>query len=291
MGSDPLRNVVHLVSGVTEMTRAKATEAAADLIRMSGLDEQLKKKRVREQVESLAGEIMAAAESNRRSLEALVRTEVDKAVALVSNAPTPDLGSAKAAVAALTAQVDELAELVRSAVPGGRTKRSTPAPAQAAPAPAAAEPEPSRVDGGTGAGSGRPSRSSFASPGAKATPSEPAAKAPAKTAAKKASPAKKTSAPATKATAPATKATTTKAPAKRAPATKATTTKAPATKASATKAPATKAPATKAAAATSSTSAPAAATATKKATAKQAPAKKATAKRSPAKKASGGSAS
>ena len=50
MATDPLRNVAHLLSGVTEMTRATATEAANDLVRMAGLDEQLKKKKLRSQV-------------------------------------------------------------------------------------------------------------------------------------------------------------------------------------------------------------------------------------------------
>ncbi|HEY6741822.1 MAG TPA: hypothetical protein VI110_05625 [Lapillicoccus sp.] len=101
-----LRGYVQLASGLADMSRAKAMEAASALLSLSsGLAGGSSGRNV--QVQDLAEELLAAAAANRRSLVALVRGEVERAIA---NSPIPpdELDRARAAVAKLSADVEEL---------------------------------------------------------------------------------------------------------------------------------------------------------------------------------------
>ena len=190
MAKRSIQGYVELASGLGELTRSAAKEAAAEILALAGSD--ASRKKAAKQVSGLADELLQAAESNRKSLVRLVRREVDSAVAKLDvNRISNDVQSLAATVAGLAAQVDDLA---RSA-----TGMNTRTPGPVADALVDREPEPARV-------------------------AAPAKKAPAKKAPAKKAPAKK--APATKA--PATKAPATKAPATKAPATKAPAQKAPA---------------------------------------------------------------
>jgi hypothetical protein len=108
MAMDGLRGYVQLASGLAEMSKAKATEAASALLALTGgLSSARSGKDVQVQVQDLAEELLAAAAANRRSLIALIRSEVERAMA---KAPIPpdELDRARAAVAKLSADVEEL---------------------------------------------------------------------------------------------------------------------------------------------------------------------------------------
>ena len=106
MAMEGLRGYVQLASGLADMSRAKAMEVASALLSLSsGLAGGSSGRNV--QVQDLAEELLAAAAANRRSLVALVRGEVERAIA---NSPIPpdELDRARAAVAKLSADVEEL---------------------------------------------------------------------------------------------------------------------------------------------------------------------------------------
>ena len=207
MAKRSIQGYVELASGLGELTRSRAKEAAQEILSLAGSD--ASRKKAAKQVSDLADELLHAAQSNRKHLVRLVRREVETALGKLDvNRLSGDVQTLAATVAGLATQVDDMA---RSAT--GLNAR-TPGPV--ADALADFEPEPARV---------------VARPGAPAKKA-PAKKAPAKKAAATKAPAKK--APAKKA--PAKKATTTtarKAPARKTPAKKATATakKAPAKKA------------------------------------------------------------
>ena len=108
MAMDGLRGYLQLASGLAEMSRARATEAASALLSLSsGLAGGRSSSAVQVQVQDLAEELLAAAAANRRSLIALVRSEVERAMAR-SPIPPDELDRARAAVAKLSADVEEL---------------------------------------------------------------------------------------------------------------------------------------------------------------------------------------
>jgi hypothetical protein len=108
MAMDGLRGYLQLASGLAETSKAKATEAASALLALSsGLSGGRAGTNVQVQVQELAEELMAAAAANRRSLLALIRAEVERAVARTP-IPPDEMDRARAAVAKLSADVDEL---------------------------------------------------------------------------------------------------------------------------------------------------------------------------------------
>ncbi|HEY8306867.1 MAG TPA: hypothetical protein VIG79_09305 [Lapillicoccus sp.] len=108
MAMDGLRGYLLLASGLADMSMAKATEAASALLSLSsGLTGGRSSSTVQLQVQDLAEELLAAAAANRRSLIALVRNEVERAVAR-SPIPPDELNRARAAVAKLSADVEAL---------------------------------------------------------------------------------------------------------------------------------------------------------------------------------------
>ncbi len=108
MAMDGLRGYLLLASGLAETSRAKATEAASALLSLSsGLTGGRSSSSVQVQVQDLAEELLAAAAANRRSLIALVRSEVERAVAR-RPIPPDELDRARAAVAKLSADVEAL---------------------------------------------------------------------------------------------------------------------------------------------------------------------------------------
>ncbi len=247
MAKRSIHGFVELASGLGELTRSRAKEAATELLALTGVEGSSKK--VAKQASKLADDLLVAAETNRKQVVRLVRSEVEAALGRVDvGRLVGEVQGLGATVAALAAQVDDLA---RSAA--GRPAPSAPA--------RVVEPEPARVASRPAPAKKRPAKRTSSS--ATATPA--ATTAPAKKAPAKKAPAKKAATTATK-KAPAKKATSTatkKAPAKKAPAKKAATTaakKAPAKKATtktaakkatstaAKKAPARKEPATKASA-------------------------------------------
>jgi hypothetical protein len=280
MTMEGLRGYLQLASGLAEMSRAKATEAASALLSLSaGLSGGGGQGRnVQSQVQDLAEELLAAAAANRRSLIALVRSEVERAV-VSSGLPPDELDRARAAVAKLSADVEELRAqvLANPAVGEVASRLGLGGHGQSRPADPFAE----ATDSGDGvvvdAAFTEPVDEPVAAPPRRRPPRKQIAdQAATRPAATKAAPAKKTAARKTAVTTKTTAGPATKATAKKATAKKATTKKATTKKATTKKATATKA-ATKKATAKRAT--------TKKATAKRATTKRATTKRAAAKKA------
>ncbi len=81
MAKRSVRAYVELASGLGEMTRARAVEAAQELVTLAGAKGSSGK--VAKQVEKLAGDLLGAAEQNRAHVVGLVQREVESAVARV----------------------------------------------------------------------------------------------------------------------------------------------------------------------------------------------------------------
>jgi hypothetical protein len=117
---ESVRGYVQLASGLSELTRARATEAAHGLLSLQGAGMESGSK-LAVQVSALAEELLAAATANRHSLTALVRSEVDAAVNRIGLVPAEQLQESQAEVAALRA---ELAALGASSSRGTAAKKT-----------------------------------------------------------------------------------------------------------------------------------------------------------------------
>lgn len=106
MSFESFRGYVQLASGLGELTRARAMEAAQGLMSMPGVSVATGKFAV--QVGALAEELLAAATTNREHLTTLVRGEVDAAVTRLGLVPAEKLEEAQAEAARLRAQVAAL---------------------------------------------------------------------------------------------------------------------------------------------------------------------------------------
>ena len=106
MSFESFRGYVQLASGLGELTRARAMEAAQGLMSMPGVSVATGKFAV--QVGALAEELLAAATTNREHLTALVRGEVDAAVTRLGLVPAEKLEEARAEAARLRAEVAAL---------------------------------------------------------------------------------------------------------------------------------------------------------------------------------------
>ena len=225
MAFEFVRGYVQLASGLGELTRARATEAAQGLLSLPAAGEVSKRAL---QVGEIADQLLEAARANRENLLALVRGEVESALERADVVHLADFDRARTALASLTREVEELrdsllAEASRTplgrALPGVRTPEEAAVEAAAALTPAlresvaeAAEDAAAAARPSSGATGARQATAKKAST-RKTTAKKTAAR---KTAAKKAatsSTAKKTS---------ATKASAKKASAKKASASKST---------------------------------------------------------------------
>jgi polyhydroxyalkanoate synthesis regulator phasin len=239
---DAVKNYLSLASGVTEVTRQRAT-AAAKALAASG-------EATAEQVSNLADELLATSRNNRDAVLALVRYEVDRALNRLGLATADEIASLQRRVTTLESAIDKIVEASGADTPGssGRSPEGTEAAAR-------------QTNGGR---SGVAAKSAPQKVSPAPTKSATATKAPAKAATKAASPAKAVS--------PANASPAKSSPAKSSPAKSATPAKSSPAKSAA---PAkSSSPAKKAAkkAATTSTASPAGPTAAKKA-AKSAPRK------------------
>jgi polyhydroxyalkanoate synthesis regulator phasin len=120
MALEAINNYLHIVSGLTKTTRAKARAAAKAMLAQAGLEGVAAD--AGERVGKLAEEIMNAGRANRELLETLVAAEVDKAAAKLGFARSSELESLR----------DEIAELRREVA----EQRATGNGATAEPAPA-----------------------------------------------------------------------------------------------------------------------------------------------------------
>ena len=189
MGFESVRAYLQLASGLSDLTRARAMEAAQGLLTLP-VSSMATGTKMASQASALADELLAATVANRANLTALVRSEVDAAISRLGLVPAQKLEDAQAETAKLRKEVATL----RSASSKADTAKAPAKKAAAAKAPAkkAAAKAPAQKAA------------------AKAPAKKAAAKAPAtKAAAKKAAPA----APAAPAPAPAPAAKTALSPA------------------------------------------------------------------------------
>src|SRR6476620_7185005 len=194
MAFEAVRGYVQLASGLGELTKTRAQEAAQGLPSLPAVSNT---GRVAAQVTALADELLAAATTNRENLTALVRHEVEAAVGRLGLVPVTELEAVQAQVIRLKA---ELADVLASAE--GRAAEAVSAAAMTL-----------RRGTGTSATSTAPAGTTTAKRATKAT-AKPAGKATTKTATKSA----------------ATKSAATKSAATKSAATKSAATKSAATK-------------------------------------------------------------
>ena len=116
---ESVRGYVELASGLGELTRARALEAAQGLLSLPATGVSTGTKMAM-QASALADELVSAAAANRANLTALVRTEVDTAVSHLGLVPAQELEKSRAEAATLRAEVARL----RSATPKGAAPKS-----------------------------------------------------------------------------------------------------------------------------------------------------------------------
>src|SRR3954470_94754 len=145
MAFESVRGYVQLASGLGELTRARALEAAQGLLALPSMAGTTGK--MAGQVGAVAEEILAAALANRENLTALVRGEVDVAVSRLGLVPAADLEGARDEVARLRAEVSRLREATTAGMQGeagrataGRRAGSRPPVADSTPEATTARP-------------------------------------------------------------------------------------------------------------------------------------------------------
>lgn len=122
MSFESFRGYVQLASGLGELTRARATEAAQSLLSLSGVGATTGKLTV--QVSALAEELLAAATANREHLTTLVRNEVEAAVTRLGLVAAEKLEESRAEVARLRAEVAALRSNSRPSTTGNAVRKT-----------------------------------------------------------------------------------------------------------------------------------------------------------------------
>jgi polyhydroxyalkanoate synthesis regulator phasin len=268
MAFESVRSYVQLASGLGEMTKARALEAAQGLLALPGADEVTRRA---VQASTLADQLLEAAKANRDNLVALVQAEVEAALKRADVARLADVEAARTSLAALTREIADLRSTVLAAgVSAVSTASRTPLGSLGRPTTGAVSTRTARMaeeaaDRLGVAEVGEAVASAAASGGVSTRAGAP------RSAATKAA---------------ATKSTATKAAAKKSTAKKSAATKATATKKSAAKKSASTPSASTRSAAKATAPSAAKKSAAKRSTARKASAKKSAAKRSTAKKSS-----
>jgi polyhydroxyalkanoate synthesis regulator phasin len=127
--NDALKGYLALATGLTEVTRQRATAAAKALVAQG--------EAAAGSVTAVAEDLMAQSKSNREAVTALVRFEVDKALAKVGLATQEEVNE-------LTARIRQLEKELREAkkAPAGKQAPAKKAPAAKAPVKKAAAKKP-----------------------------------------------------------------------------------------------------------------------------------------------------
>lgn len=191
MGKNSIQGFVEMASGLGEMTKSRATEAATELLTLTTKAPGASKHLAR-QASTLAEGLLEAAETNRQQLVSLVRGEIDSAVSKLDiGTITHDIANLTASVQAIVAQLDDL----RSGR-GAEAHSPTPPSATAESKPAVPKPAvPARTGTKKAATAKRAAAAEPAAASAGDALARPAKKAPAKRApASKKTAAKKTAA-------------------------------------------------------------------------------------------------
>jgi polyhydroxyalkanoate synthesis regulator phasin len=162
---DALRGYVQLATGLTEVTLAKAREAAAALLSQGlnleqvpdvpGKDTAVDAAKVAAtQVQGLADELLEQSKANRELLTGMVRTEVDRAAGRLGFVREEELAAVRRHVARLETQLAEIrAQLAGAGVPAPVAEPSRPPVKKKVPArqPSAKTPDSSSAPADAGA--------------------------------------------------------------------------------------------------------------------------------------------
>jgi len=174
MAFESVRSYVQLASGLGEMTKARAMEAAQGLLALPGADEVTRRA---VQASTLADQLLEAAKANRTNLLSLVQAEVEAALRRADVARLADVEQAKAALATVTKELADLramvlasgASAVATAARSGRSRGgAAPGAVSTRPAPAPSA-EPTRLHAA-------PTRDGQGASGSAAVSTSPAAK-------------------------------------------------------------------------------------------------------------------
>lgn len=144
MVKDALKAYLQLASGLTEVTRERATSAAQALVTHVGsLSRNPKESSA--QVRALADELAKTARDNRDLVMGMVRSETERAVAAIGAASTDELAALRRRVDSMQIRLDQLAsDNEQAAAPKGAQTNGTPSrPARRTPPP---EPTPLTVE-------------------------------------------------------------------------------------------------------------------------------------------------
>ena len=114
---DALKSYLSLASGLTEVTRQRATSAAKALVSQG--------EATAEQVSTLAEDLLAQSRSNREAVTALVKYEVDRTLGRLGLAANDEVTELTKRVRALEAQLRDL-----STATGGGQQKPAAAPAK-----------------------------------------------------------------------------------------------------------------------------------------------------------------
>ena len=131
MAFESVRAYLQLASGLSDLTRARAMEAAQGLLTLP-VSSMATGTKVASQASALADELLAATVANRANLTALVRSEVDAAISRLGLVSVQKLEDAQAETAKLRKEVATL----RSASPKADTAKSPARKTAAAKSPA-----------------------------------------------------------------------------------------------------------------------------------------------------------
>lgn len=120
MAFESVRSYIQLASGLGEMTRARAMEAAQGLLSLPGADEVTRRA---VQASTLADQLLEAAKANRANLLALVQHEVESALKRADVARVADVRAAQVTLGALAKEIADLRGMLRAggAVAGRRS--------------------------------------------------------------------------------------------------------------------------------------------------------------------------
>jgi polyhydroxyalkanoate synthesis regulator phasin len=118
---DAIKGYLALATGLTEVTKHRATSAAKALVAQG--------EATAGQVQSLADDLVAQSKSNREAVVSLVRYEVDKALGRVGFVSKDEVDGLKARIKVLEAQLRD----GQKAAPAKKAAAKKAAPKKAAP--------------------------------------------------------------------------------------------------------------------------------------------------------------
>jgi hypothetical protein len=126
MGLESVRAYIQLASGLGDLTRARAMEAAQGLLTLPAVGLATGTK-MATQASALADELLAAAAANRSNLTTLVRAEVDAAVTRLGLVPAQKLEEAQQEAARYREEVARLRSESSRSAPAKRTAKKAAA--------------------------------------------------------------------------------------------------------------------------------------------------------------------